>query len=104
MCAICGHRPKSKNGRFCSICQAKLDKEKRQRKAEQPFKFATYQGHVIGFYRNGKGGILTPRLLKRKPEGLPKGKTLDLNHYIEGFTRQQIKNLKSAILQLASGK
>ena len=100
MCAICNHRPKANGGRYCANCQAKLDKEKRRNQAEKPVKFATYRGHVVGFYR--RDGVLVPRLLGRKPEGLPKGKTLDLNHYIEGFTREQVKNLKSAILQLAS--
>ena len=100
MCALCNHRPKANGGRYCSNCQAKLDKEKRLRQPEKPVKFATYHGHVVGFYRHD--GVLVPRLLRRKPEGLPKGKTLDLNHYIEGFTREQVKNLKSAVLQLAA--
>jgi hypothetical protein len=76
-----------------------MDSEKRLRRAEKPVKFATYCGHVVGFYR--RSGVLVPKLIRRKPEGLPKGKTLDLNHYIEGFTREQVKNLKAAILQLA---
>ena len=101
MCAICNHRPKAKGSRYCVNCQAKMDKEKRLRTAEKPVKFATYRGHVVGFYRRNGDGVLVPRLLRRKPEGLPKGKTLDLNRYIEGFTREQVKNLKSAILQLA---
>jgi hypothetical protein len=101
MCAICNHRPEAPGGRYCANCQAKLDKEKRLRKADKPVKFATYRGYVVGFYR--QNGALVPRLLQRKPEGLPKGITLDLNHYIEGFTREQVKNLKSAILQLAQG-
>jgi hypothetical protein len=100
MCAICNHRPKAPGGRYCANCQAKLDKENRLRKAEKPVKFATYRGYVVGFYR--QNGALVPRLLRRKPEGLPKGNTLNLDHYIEGFTREQAKNLKSAILQLAS--
>ena len=99
MCAICNHRPKANGSRYCSNCQAKMDKEKCLRIVEKPVKFATYRGHVVGFYR--RNGVLVPRLLRRKPEGLPRGKTLDLNTYIEGFTREQVKNLKSAILQLA---
>ena len=101
MCAICNRRPKAKGSRYCANCQAKLDAEKRRCDSAKPVKFATYQGHVVGFYKNGNGKLM-PRLLRRKPEGLPKGKTLDLNHYIEGFTREQVKNIKSAILQLAS--
>lgn len=99
MCAICNRRPKAKGHRFCANCQAKLDKEARSRLADKPVKFATYRGHVVGFYK--EDGVLKPRLLKRKPEGLPKGKTINLNYYIEGFTRDQVKKIKSTILQLA---
>lgn len=73
---------------------------KNLRKGQEPVKFATYQGHVVGFYRQVDGKLI-PRLLRRNSDGLPKSKTLDLNHYIEGFTREQVKNLKAAILQLA---
>jgi hypothetical protein len=99
MCSICNRRPRANGSRYCTNCQAKMDREKRLRTAEKPVKFATYRGHVVGFYRSD--GVLIPRLLRRKPEGLPRGKTLDLNHYIPGFTREQVKNLKAAILQLA---
>ena len=99
MCPICDHRPSAKGGRYCSNCQSKLDKERRRRQPEKPVKFATYHGNVVGFYR--QDGVLKPRLLRRKPEGLPKGKTLNLDHYIQGFTREQVKKLKSTILQLA---
>lgn len=99
MCAICDHRPAKARG-ICANCQAKLDSEKRKRKAEQPVKYATYRGHTIGFFKND-GGKLVPRLLKRNPENLPKYMTLDLNTYIEGLDRATIKRIKSAILTLA---
>lgn len=101
MCSICQHRPPAKDSRYCTNCQAKLDAQKAQRRGAKPAKFATYRGHVVGFYRRGDG-MLVPSLLRRKPEGLPKGKTLDLNTYIEGFTREQVKHLKNAILTLAN--
>ena len=98
-CVVCESRPANK-GVYCHNCAQKLEAEKRKAKAQQPVKFATYRGNVIGFYPNG-GGTLVPRLLQRKAEGLPKNKTLDLNTYIEGFTREQVKKIKSTILQLA---
>ena len=99
-CVVCDQRP-AHNGGICHNCNQKIEAEKRNHKPEQPFRFATYKGHVVGFYRNG-GGNLEPRLLNRKPENLPKNKTLDLNHYIKGFTREQVKRIKSVILQLAN--
>ena len=100
MCAICGHRP-AKIGPYCANCQAKLEAEKRSRRAGKPVKYASYRGHVVGFFRNG-GGKLVVRLLQRKPDNLPKGITLDLNTYIPGFDREQIKKIKTAVLTLAN--
>lgn len=105
MCPICEHRPKAKGSRYCSNCLAKMGKTVKTRSAQKPVKFATYRGHVIGFFPNGKQNgrvVLRAELLRRKPEGLPKGKTLDLNHYIEGFDRGQVQKIKKTILQLAS--
>ena len=100
MCAICDHRPATENG-ICHNCNSKLEAEKRRGKAEELVKFATYQGHVVGFFKNG-GSKLVVRLLRRNADSLPKSKTLDLNTYVEGMTRVQVKKIKSAILTLAN--
>jgi len=102
MCAICGRRPVHDGDCYCSNCLAKLAKAKRQSKARQPVRYATYRGHVVGFYRSIDGAKLCPRLLQRKPENLPARITIDLNTYIEGYTRKQVQKLKAAILTLAN--
>lgn len=102
VCIICDHRP-AKTGCICATCQSRIEADERnknRKSKEKPIKFATYHGHVIGFYRNG--GSLTPRLINRKPGGLPKRITLNLNNYLPGFQRSQIKKIKTAILQLVS--
>jgi hypothetical protein len=96
---VCDRHP-AVNGGVCHNCHQKIEAEKRQRKNGDPVKFATYRGYVVGFYPDG-GGKLVPRLLQRNPETLPKSRTLDLNTYIKGFTREQVKRIKSAILVLA---
>lgn len=98
-CIICLRRPAKGNG-YCANCASQIEAEKRRKQADEPVKFLTYRGHVVGLYRNGNGR-LTPKLLKRSPENLPKTKTLDLNTYIEGFTREEIKRFKACVLQLA---
>jgi hypothetical protein len=98
-CVVCNRRPAVKGG-YCKNCLQKIEADKKLRGNGEAVKYVTYQGHVVGFYRNG-GSNLIPRLLQRKPEGLPKGRTLDLNSYIPGFTREQIKKLKACIFQLA---
>ena len=96
-CVICERRPAKGNG-HCVQCAGKIAKMRR-RKVE-PRHFLTYRGHVVGLYPNGDK-TLKPRLLTRSAEHLPKGKTLDLNRYCEGFSREVIKRFKACVLQLA---
>ncbi len=98
-CIICEHRPAKASG-ICANCQQRIEAEKRKRQAEKPVRFATYRGHVIGFYHNGDN--LVPRLLRRSPENLPRTNTINLDTYVDGMTRDQVKKIKSAILQLAN--
>ena len=100
-CPICDRRPINGNGRFCGICSDKLAGERRRSRSGQPQKFLTYRGHVVGLYRNG-GGNLSPRLLKRTAKYLPQCRTLDLNTYLDGFSRDKIKTFKRCILSLAA--
>jgi len=98
-CVVCERRP-ARDGAYCANCAAKIEAERRRSKPQQPVKFLTYRGHVVGLYRNGNGKLM-PRLLKRSAERLPKTKTLDLNTYLEGFTREQVKAFKRCVLELA---
>ncbi len=98
-CVVCERRP-ARDGAYCRNCADKIAAERRQNKREEPVKFLTYRGHVVGLYRNGDGKLIA-RLLRRNPDKLPKSKTLNLNTYIEGFTREQIKRFKACVLQLA---
>lgn len=100
-CVICDHRPRAEGSRFCHNCGRKLEAEARRRGNGQPYRFLTYRGHVVGLFENGDGK-LRGRLLNREPAKLPKGKTLDLNSYLPGFTRDQVKRFKAAVLKLAA--
>jgi len=99
-CNVCEARPARVKG-LCYNCSRKIEAEKRHKKAEKPVSFLTYRGHVVGLYRNG-GSTLLPKLLNRNPDNLPKSKTLDLNTYLKGFTREKVKYFKSCVLKLAS--
>lgn len=98
-CIICDKRP-AHDGGYCITCTSKLDAERKRKGTTQPIKFLTYRGYVVGLYSNGNGRLV-PKLLTRNPDTLPKAKTFDLNTYIEGFTRDQIKAFKRCVLQLA---
>lgn len=98
-CVICDVRP-SQNG-HCAHCLSKIEQERKARRPEKPFRYLTYRDNVVGLFRNGKG-TLTPRLLTRRPDTLPKPNTIDLNNWVEGFTRQEIKRFKACVLQCAN--
>lgn len=97
-CVICEYRPATTKG-YCVQCAGKVAKMS-QRKAEPQY-FLTYRGNVVGLYPNG-GHMLISRLLARNAKYLPKGKTIDLNHYCQGYTREVIKRFKACVLQLAN--
>lgn len=99
-CVICERRPAQTPEGYCGNCDSKLEAQNRRKQANEPVKFLTYRGFVVGLYRNGKG-MLTPKLLRRSPDNLPKTRTLDLNRYCDGFTRQEVKRFKACVLQLA---
>ncbi len=96
-CVICELRPAKTNGR-CTHCADKIGKM--SNRTAQPKHFLTYKGSVVGLYPNG-GKQLKPRLLKRSAEHLPKTKTIDLNVYCVGYSREVIKRFKACVLQLA---
>lgn len=102
-CVICNRRPEQTDDGHCNNCSAQIQAERRHRgsQTEKPVKFLTYRGHVVGLYPNGNK-TLKARLLSRDPSNLPKGKTLDLNTYLPGFTRNEIKSFKRCVLQLAN--
>ena len=86
-CVICDKRP-ANNGGYCAPCGNYIESMRKARANNQPRHFLTYRGHVVGLYPVGEGR-LKPRLLKRSAEHLPKRKTLDLNVYCDGFTREK---------------
>lgn len=100
-CLICEQRPAPEDQPYCKICGDKVQAEIRRRKTDAPEWYLTYRGNVVGLYRKDDD-LLTPRLLKKRAEKLPKGKTIDLNTYQAGYTREQIKKFKRCVQRLAS--
>ncbi len=102
-CVICGNRPANGNGHGrCSTCQAKIEKEERARTPEKPFRYLTYRGGVVGLFRKpGLDGTLHARQLNINPERLPKSITLDLNTYLNGYSRETVKRFKRCVRELA---
>lgn len=99
-CIICHQRPALNGNGLCNNCQQQSDSFSKAHTPSEPFRFVTFRGHVVGMYPSGEGKF-KPRLLGRNPDRLPKSKTLNLNNYIEGFSRDTIKRLKATVLSLA---
>lgn len=100
-CLICETSPRFDGSPYCRECHQGISAAHERRKTTEPVKFLVYQGSVVGLFPNGKTTEdgqqqFSPALLKRDPTKLPKGKTLDLDKYLEGYTRQQVKKLKAA--------
>ena len=99
-CHICGLRPASTEQGFCHNCQAQLEADRRHKRQPKPFRYVTYRGTVLAFYRNG-GDTLIPKLSGRNPEKLPIRITINLDKYCPGLTREQVKKLKRQCLRFA---
>lgn len=98
-CLICGQRPAKVDG-FCISCNGHIEAERNHQRRPEPRHFLTYRGYVVGLFPNG-GEMLKAVLLGRNPDRLPKGKTINLNHWCDGFSREKIKEFKACVLKLA---
>lgn len=97
-CIICDIRPAHDGNGRCGHCEAVIKAERRRRQPERAIKYLTYKGMTVGLYaKGGDPGVLEVRALNLDPACLPKGRTLDLNTYLPGFDRGQIKRFKAAI-------
>jgi hypothetical protein len=121
-CLICERKPRSQ-GVYCHNCAAKVKSEeaKRGNGKVKPDKYLHYKGQWVGLYHDGldedgerlfkpkylgyapmpepgaKDGI--GRLLKPKH---PMAKTLNLDVYLPGYTREQVKRMKAVVLKLSA--
>jgi len=98
-CVICSKRP-AKVAAYCIQCNGHIEADHNRKRRPEPRHFLTYRGHVVGLFKNGEG-MLKAQLLRRNPDRLPKSKTFDLNRWVDGFSRAQIKDFKACVLKLA---
>jgi len=103
-CIICETRPQ-KNGVLCSLCASKINSETQaqiDRKIEARY-YIAYHGIVVGLFPNGQvDGQQTylARRLNLDVEKLPKSRTLNVDNYLPGYTREQVKKFKATCLSL----
>ena len=119
-CLICETKPRSQ-GVYCHNCAAKVKSEEARRVKPKPDKYLHYRGQWVGLFADGvdeEGERLfkpmylgyapmpesgakdrVGRLLKPK---YPMGKTLNLDVYLPGYTREQVKRMKAVVLKLSA--
>jgi hypothetical protein len=110
VCICCGRYLNGDAGWYCHNCLAKIEAEKRRRIKPKPVKYLHYRGQWVGVFDDGVNDegdpILKPRYLGYFPIGLkpkfPKNKTLNLDVYLPGFSREQIKRLKATVQRLSA--
>jgi hypothetical protein len=88
---------------MCKTCHDKIEAERRMKRLQRanPVKFIVYRETVLGLFQN-EDGTFKPAKINRKIESLPKSRTINLNQYCDGYTRQQVKLFKKTALMLAA--
>jgi hypothetical protein len=104
-CLICEYRPAQDGSPYCHNCKQKIVAETASQQRETPEKYLYYRGNWVGMYRVSSD-TLKPQYLgyapiEKKPK-YPLNRTLNLDGYLVGFTRDQIRKLKRCILQLSA--
>lgn len=117
-CLICEFRPARLGQPYCHNCAQKIAAETARKVKQKPEKFLYYRGHWVGLYRESEDNF-KPRYLgyapfgqeikgsgKSKPKVVspkyPLSRTLNLDTYLKGFSREQVKNLKRCVLKLSA--
>jgi len=102
-CIICGERPATLPKCRCSVCHSTIESDRNHAARRKPYRFLTYRGNVVGLFPHGDDGHeFRAEILKRDAEKLPKGRTINLDVYCPGYTREVIKRFKSCVLALSS--
>lgn len=107
-CVICGNRPvaKGQQAGYCKVCQDQIDSGRRARSSQEEVRqYVTYKGVVIALKPSHvEGGLQMYKAERifRAPESLPKSKLVDLNHYVEGLDRKQVKKYKALFARVAA--
>lgn len=107
-CIICETRPvvEGDAAGYCKVCADRIAAGKSAKSAQDDVRaYLTYQGKVVALKPcHIEAGVQIYDCVRvyKDPATLPKSKTLDLNHYCEGYNREQIKKFKRVFALMAS--
>lgn len=109
-CVCCDLRPRKEGSRYCQTCETKIAAEGKVEREPLPEYYLHYRGVVVGFFRNARGRLSPRRLyrevVRKDAEGkliptVPASKLINLDEYVPGYDRGQIKRFKAVIAELA---
>ena len=119
-CLICERKPRSQDA-YCHNCAAKIKAEEARRVKPKPDKYLHYRGQWVGLYADGVDEegerLFNPKYMgyfpiaepgtndrigrQLKPK-YPMNRTLNLDVYLPGYTREQVKRMKAVVLKLSA--
>lgn len=102
-CIICD-RPTS-GGFYCrehslSISKERAAAKRRTREWRTAQLYVRYKGWIVAFWRRG-GKLVGDLLLGVRWESVPKARKYDLDSYVVGLNRKQVKRLKARTRAIA---
>ncbi len=100
-CIICGERPARTEKGYCAACNKRMDTAKVRARKQEPSHYLTYHGAVVGLYPTGRHTLRPELIHGANAEKLPKAKTVNLNEWCAGYTREMVKAFKACVLSLA---
>jgi len=100
VCKVCFSAPAKIHGQ-CHECYVRLKTLRAENQHEEPVKYLTYRGYVVGLYKAGNGK-LKARPETRNAEHLPKSSTINLNMWCDGYTKDMVKSFKACVLSLCA--
>ncbi len=106
MCLICGYRPRAKGSKYCQQCGGHIESEWNYCKPKEAKYYVRYREYAIAFMPNGKNDAgdqtyyPTPFYGTWNDNLRNVEKWIDLNRYVDGMTREQVKRLKKTVLRV----
>lgn len=106
-CIVCERRPAKNGDIYCAMCRTKVEAATQNRedsKVEARY-YIAWKGTVVGLYPVGEEDDgqthYKPRLESLDVESLPKSRTINIDGYVAGYDREQIKKFKRTCLTLS---
>lgn len=98
-CLICDVRPATPGRAYCGKCAGEIARQTpRKEPVRQPYFWITWRGLGVQLVAIDNRAAMASACIR-----WPKTKVLDLNTYVPGYTREQVKKFKRILLMAQRG-